>query len=173
MGQGARRDDPGWAEIDPEIVEEIRSGRLSEPASSGRYRAVLRIPARRRLRGVLGAWLAEQLVARGHEVTAVDGAPALLHPCPCCGLRTLDQPSSWDICTVCWWEDDTPEALADQPSPGNAGVSLQAARANVLRHGLFDPARSDLQEVAQPPERYAIGRRFGFDEDGAVVERSS
>lgn len=115
---------------------------------------------------------ADQLVERGHEVAGVEGEPTTLHPCPCCGRRTLDELGAWDICLVCWWEDDATEAMGmtDQPSGANAGVTLSAARANFLRHGLFDPARSDLAAVADPPEKYAVGRVFVFDDDGHVVE---
>src|SRR3712207_8061939 len=30
-------------------------------------------------------------------------------PCPCCGYRTLREPEygSYDICPVCFWEDDS------------------------------------------------------------------
>lgn len=33
---------------------------------------------------------------------------AILHPCPCCGFRTLAEPErgSYQICGVCDWEDD-------------------------------------------------------------------
>lgn len=28
------------------------------------------------------------------------------YACPCCGLPTIDEPGIYDICAVCWWEDD-------------------------------------------------------------------
>ena len=32
---------------------------------------------------------------------------AELYPCPCCGFLMFDEPpGSFDICTVCHWEDD-------------------------------------------------------------------
>jgi len=32
----------------------------------------------------------------------------LRYPCPCCGYRTLisPPPGTYDICEVCFWEDD-------------------------------------------------------------------
>ena len=27
--------------------------------------------------------------------------------CPCCGYATLDARGEYDICAICWWEDDT------------------------------------------------------------------
>ncbi|WP_442894120.1 CPCC family cysteine-rich protein [Bradyrhizobium sp. AZCC 1721] len=32
--------------------------------------------------------------------------PSPLFPCPCCGFPTLSERSAWEICCVCWWEDD-------------------------------------------------------------------
>lgn len=29
-----------------------------------------------------------------------------MHPCPCCGYRTLPGRADYDVCPVCWWEDD-------------------------------------------------------------------
>lgn len=28
------------------------------------------------------------------------------HPCPCCGFLTLGERSNFEICPVCFWEDD-------------------------------------------------------------------
>jgi len=31
----------------------------------------------------------------------------MAHPCPCCGHLTFNQPhGSYDLCPVCFWEDD-------------------------------------------------------------------
>ena len=27
-------------------------------------------------------------------------------PCPCCGYLTLDERGGYEICPVCYWEDD-------------------------------------------------------------------
>ena len=36
--------------------------------------------------------------------------------CPCCGCLTLDEepPGTFEICPVCWWEDDNVQF--DDPS---------------------------------------------------------
>lgn len=35
-----------------------------------------------------------------------DGHTARMHPCPCCGYRTLESRFDYELCPVCWWEDD-------------------------------------------------------------------
>src|SRR3954447_19194782 len=37
--------------------------------------------------------------------------------CPCCGYYTLDSRGSFDICQVCWWEDDDKSDMYGQPAP--------------------------------------------------------
>lgn len=32
------------------------------------------------------------------------------HRCPCCGFLTLDERGTFEICPVCFWEDDGQEA---------------------------------------------------------------
>lgn len=32
-----------------------------------------------------------------------------MHPCPCCGYKTLPGRGDYDICPVCWWEDEGAE----------------------------------------------------------------
>ena len=29
-----------------------------------------------------------------------------MYSCPCCGYRTLPEQGDYDLCPVCWWEDD-------------------------------------------------------------------
>lgn len=60
--------------------------------------------------------------------------------CPCCGYLTLPTRTDWDLCPVCFWEDD-PSQAADESSDGGAnGISLLEARANFRRLGAIDDA---------------------------------
>lgn len=29
-----------------------------------------------------------------------------MHACPCCGYKTLPERAAYDLCPVCWWEDE-------------------------------------------------------------------
>jgi hypothetical protein len=50
-------------------------------------------------------------------------------PCPCCGSLTLSKMGSYEVCTVCSWEDD-PVQSADPDYEGGANPeSLNMARA--------------------------------------------
>lgn len=57
--------------------------------------------------------------------------------CPCCGYKTLSNPAngSYDICSVCFWEDDGVQ-LEDPDYEGGANrVSLRQAQKNFIKFG--------------------------------------
>lgn len=59
------------------------------------------------------------------------------YPCRCCGFLTLDEEpkGSYEVCLVCFWEDD-PSQSADPDSPGGANtVSLNRAKQNFAALG--------------------------------------
>lgn len=71
-------------------------------------------------------------------------------PCPCCGFLTLDQvdPGTYQICPVCYWEDDEVQ-LADPSYEGGANqVSLEAARQNYGSLGVSD---ARFKDKVRPP----------------------
>jgi nucleoside-diphosphate-sugar epimerase len=117
-----------------------------------------------------------------------EGMMAIAHPrqpgsvlCPCCGFRTLTISAAYDICRICWWEDDgqadaTSDAVVGGP---NSRYSLTAARQNFMQHGhMYDlghgievverstPARQELlayvrqtladKAVVDPQRLYAL-----------------
>jgi hypothetical protein len=71
--------------------------------------------------------------------------------CPCCGCKTLDERGGFDICPVCFWEDDGQDDNdADVVRGGpNGSLSLTQARANYRRLGAADERR--IKNV-RPPE---------------------
>lgn len=58
------------------------------------------------------------------------------YPCPCCEYKTLDDPDGhYDICSVCFWEDD-PIQFDDPDYEGGANiVSLNRAKSNYKEFG--------------------------------------
>ena len=57
--------------------------------------------------------------------------------CPCCRSFTLTERGAFEICPVCWWEDDgqdDPDADVVRGGP-NGSLSLAVARENYRRFG--------------------------------------
>ena len=59
------------------------------------------------------------------------------YKCPCCGFYTYDTPpnGTYDICSVCFWEDDPIQLEQEDYSGGANKVSLKQARENYRRFG--------------------------------------
>ncbi|MEV5002836.1 CPCC family cysteine-rich protein [Nocardioides sp. LML1-1-1.1] len=61
-------------------------------------------------------------------------------PCPCCGHLTLDEgPGDFEICEVCFWEDDGVQLRYPMSPEGPNGVSLMEAQQAYTRSGAMHP----------------------------------
>lgn len=59
------------------------------------------------------------------------------YTCPCCGYKTLDEapPGTYEICPVCYWEDDAVQFKNPDFAGGANQVSLRQAQQNYIRFG--------------------------------------
>lgn len=92
-----------------------------------------------------------------------------IHTCLCCGYKTLESRGEYDICPVCFWEDDryidfnkedfpslyddsdpTLEELLDEESGANHGLTLRQGRENYLMFGACE--KSMLPHVRSPKD---------------------
>lgn len=72
--------------------------------------------------------------------------------CPCCGHKTLSKapPRCYDICPVCYWEDD-PLQFDDPDYAGGANkASLNEARKNYLE---FGASEQEWRQRVRPPRK--------------------
>ena len=69
--------------------------------------------------------------------------------CPCC--RHMTDPGDWEICRVCYWENDPSQRrYPDQPGGANR-VSLRQGQANFVEFGAAE--RAMLPYVRPQPFR--------------------
>ena len=77
-----------------------------------------------------------------HEYCArLEGQPPELPLCcPCCGCKTLGERGGFEICDVCFWEDDGQDDYDAEVVRGgpNGAISLAQARVNYQRFGACD-----------------------------------
>ena len=59
------------------------------------------------------------------------------HACPCCGHLTLSESAAYEICGVCFWEDEGQDGSgADTIGGGpNGNLSLTTAQENYRAYG--------------------------------------
>jgi len=72
--------------------------------------------------------------------------------CPCCGYFTLHGRGEYDICPVCFWEDDLASENYGHPAPGRPEgpnhVHLWQARENFRNFGVSEER---LKAYVRPP----------------------
>jgi hypothetical protein len=164
---------PEWLFLPKKLRDEInsyQSREIREPEHP-RYDDALLVSLRGNYVGARNAFLENELTEMGRPA-AVEGEVEVLESCPCCGRKTLGERGIYDICRVCWWEDDGQDNANASLALGgpNGDLSLTKARVNFIQHGIFNPARADLRPLQEPREKYELGRQFDVEADGVVVE---
>lgn len=85
-------------------------------------------------------------------------------PCPCCGYLSFDQPpGSYEICEICFWEDDELQLEYATTLAGGANrPTLLDAQRNFLKFGACEPEMvgnvrspgpSDIRDPNMAPHR--------------------
>jgi len=163
--------DPEWRHIPPNVQREFEEQAEIDDPNSMRYDAVLRLAIKEQFAGATNEYIAELCRDIGHDYESVVGQHAELVPCPCCGACSLSSRGDYDICRVCWWEDDGQDNHnADTVMGGpNYHLSLTQARVNYLESGISDPARTDLRQHQDPVRKYSQGRSFVLSADKQTV----
>ena len=74
------------------------------------------------------------------------------YKCVCCGNFTLstEQHGIYEICPVCFWEDDTIQFDYPEYEGGANGISLIRARENYTKFGAI--SENYLSKVRKPTE---------------------
>ena len=80
-------------------------------------------------------------------------------PCPCCRYPTVGEKAGYEICPICFWEDDGQDDQdADKVRYGpNRSLSLAQARENFATFGACD--RGMIKNVRAPNELEIMGRK--------------
>ncbi|WP_142215115.1 CPCC family cysteine-rich protein [Streptomyces sp. SLBN-118] len=83
--------------------------------------------------------------------------------CPCCGYITLAERGAFEICEVCYWEDDgQDEHDADEVRGGpNHDLSLRQARQNFEAIGACNEYCCPFVRVPLPAEHPDSGSLYG------------
>jgi hypothetical protein len=81
--------------------------------------------------------------------------------CPCCGHRALDEepPGTFEVCSICFWEDDAIQ-FRDPDYRGGANiVALREAQDNVRRFGASEERFRQQVRSPSPAEPRDPARR--------------
>ena len=90
--------------------------------------------------------------------------------CPCCGHGTLGERGGFEICPVCFWEDDGQDSAdAGVERGGPNQTSLTVARRNYLAYGACDERAREHVRSPRPDEPRL--RRFVLRGEDVIEER--
>lgn len=70
--------------------------------------------------------------------------------CPCCGYATLEDSGDYDLCPVCFWEDDPYQKKYPEYAGGANRLSLAESRKNFREFGASE--ERFLPYVRKPEE---------------------
>ena len=78
--------------------------------------------------------------------------------CPCCGYYTFENrpDGSFDICPVCFWEDDGVQLDNEQYEGGANTVSLAQARVNYVNYGAVSECLTEYTRKPHEDEKSGI-----------------
>jgi len=74
--------------------------------------------------------------------------------CFICGYKTLDSRCEWDICPVCFWEDDVLWNGSEDCVSSVNGLSVSEAQANFIKFGAIEMRFVDNVRKPLPDETY-------------------
>lgn len=82
----------------------------------------------------------------------------MTYACPCCNNLPLSEqpPGTYEVCPVCYWEDDPIQYTDDEYEGGANSVSLRAARENYLQ---FGACSEDVRSEVRKPKADEVPQR--------------
>jgi len=80
------------------------------------------------------------------------------YQCPCCDYFTLDGRAGFEVCPVCYWEDDGQDLDRLDVVSGPNHITLRQGRENFVRIGAADDAACSL--VISADERASLRREL-------------
>ncbi len=151
--------DPGYAAMPDDLRAKLRTEAPPADATDAIFDPLVAVGLAASLPGVRNAWLDAELASHDVGCVTVHGAVEALVACPCCRYRTLPKRGEYDICVVCFWEDDGSDEPLRHSGPNH--VTLAAGRANFARFGAATES-GEQHVLPDGPERY--------DRDASVYE---
>lgn len=143
--------DPEYDTLPDSLKSEIARSEGPADPNDALYDALLEVALRRSYVGVVNSYLKEKIFLLGREED-VEGIVETLEACPCCGYRTLTERGEYEICPVCFWEDDGTTETDRVSGPNH--MTLREAQLNFSSFGAVTKA-ARTHVLADGTERYA------------------
>jgi hypothetical protein len=137
----------------PDLLKEVMaSTEQPDDPKDPLYDPLLKIALKDSYKGVLNSYLQRQIAVMGYREAIGGGVEEELEACPCCGYRSLRKRGEYEICRVCFWEDDGTTTLDGISGPNH--MTLRDAQLNFRHLGAVDE-RARQYVLPDGKERYA------------------
>lgn len=73
--------------------------------------------------------------------------------CPCCGYKTLAESGNYDLCPICYWEDDPSQYEDPDLEGGPNSLSLRQAQLNFI---LYGASSQECLSYVRPPNAWDV-----------------
>jgi len=89
------------------------------------------------------------------------------HPCPVCNYLVFsDAAGSYDICPICFWEDDLVQLAFPDMAGGANKVSLIEAQNNFAKFGVSEQRfKGNVRKATEVDSRDKLWRPINIDKD--------
>ena len=94
------------------------------------------------------------------------------YTCPCCGYPTLERRIMWEICHICWWEDDGQDDSDKDNIGGTNDISLTEARTNFAKNMIsFRPKDEKLNRIGAATQKNRTALVNAFEEIRKIINK--
>lgn len=145
-------DDPDYALFPLDLKRLLSQSDQPDDPALPLYDPLLQLALEYAYKGVLNSYLSMRLLLVGIEAS-IEGEADPMAACPCCGYLSLPENGNYDICHVCFWEDDGTTAAESYSGPNH--MTLSDARQNFRRLGAVTEANRQ-HVLPDGKERYGL-----------------
>ncbi len=149
--------DPDLQGFPQALQAQLCNGAMPENFESSEYDALVLDELQLGYEGVVNEFIQQKLSEIGSPDVRVTGEPETMETCACCGFNTLTERGAYDICPVCFWEDDG-NMEADAYSGPNH-MTLREGRDNFLKFGACDESAVDHIDL-DGPKKFVKAKSF-------------
>lgn len=145
-------EDPQYGELSEQVREDLKSFSAPHDCSDESYDIFIILSYREQYRGVKNSFMTKKLGPYINEELEITGEEEQLEHCNCCSYRTIEESGAYEICPVCFWEDDG-ICLPEAESEAN-GMKLQEGRDNFEKYGACSEMARNFVSKDDPAEKY-------------------
>lgn len=148
------QDDPCYfqSRIPQSLILEISAGDRREDANSPTYNPLLLVALCDRLYGMRNDYIIKEISKYDINIDNIDGDPEPMLKCPCCQYLSLKERGEYEICPVCFWEDDGTDIISALSVPNR--MTLETGRNNFSMIGTSKPQYLNNSTSKQRFEKY-------------------